>query len=66
MIKKEVITHQHHPLTKPLIINGRVIDEIVITSHYKKNHPDINDQLILELVQKLNNRDFPPDDVNEP
>ena len=66
MVKKEIITHQHYPLTNPLTINGRMIDEIVITSHYKSRNPDINDELILELVQKLDNRDFPPDEVNEP
>jgi hypothetical protein len=41
-----------------LIINGRPILRILIDQHYKKNHPDINDTIILELVAELNGKFF--------
>lgn len=41
-----------------LLINGRLINEIVIDPHYEINHPDITDDLILELVKYLDHREF--------
>lgn len=48
-----------------LKVNGRLITEVVIDTHYEEKHPDINDELILELVKKLDGRDFPPTDRDE-
>lgn len=45
-----------------LRVNGRSINEVIIDPHYESNHPDINDELILELVKKLDGRTFPPVD----
>ena len=41
-----------------LMVNGRLINEIVIDPHYEKKHSDIDDTLILELVRKLDGREF--------
>ncbi|MEO5971150.1 MAG: hypothetical protein ABIQ95_14575 [Bdellovibrionia bacterium] len=41
-----------------LTINGRLINEVVIDPHYEIKHPDINDNLILELVKTLDGKDF--------
>lgn len=38
-------------------INGLSIEKIIIDPHYEENHSDyMNDDLIIELVKKLNNR----------
>lgn len=39
-------------------INGRRIEEVIIDPHYEESHPDISDALILELVKKLDGREF--------
>jgi hypothetical protein len=36
-----------------LIFNERLIFKVVIDQHYKQKHPDISDELILELVKML-------------
>ena len=41
-----------------VMVNGRLINEIVIDTHYEKKHSDIDDALILELVRKLDGREF--------
>jgi hypothetical protein len=48
----------------PLVIkiNGRQIEEVVIDPHYEEKHPDIKDSLILDLVGKLNGREFQPEE----
>jgi len=43
-----------------LIVNGRFITEVIIDPHYEEKHSEITDQLILELVKKLDGRDFRP------
>ncbi|MBA2405330.1 MAG: hypothetical protein H0V66_11210 [Bdellovibrionales bacterium] len=37
-----------------LRFNDRIISKIVIDQHYKKSHPEMSDELILELVKSLN------------
>ena len=54
---------RHYPIQ--IIINGRHIQEVVIDPHYEENHSDINDELILELVRGLDNREFKPQDRDE-
>ncbi|MBI1860035.1 MAG: hypothetical protein HYR96_03835 [Deltaproteobacteria bacterium] len=48
-----------------LTVNGRLITEVIIDSHYEQNHPDMNDPLILELVKKLNGNEYKPGEVDE-
>jgi len=40
-------------------INNRKLSRVVIDQHYQLNHPDMNDDLILELVKTINCRSFP-------
>ena len=41
-----------------LVVNGRLIEEVVIDPHYEVKHPDIDDGLILELVRRLDGKEF--------
>lgn len=43
-----------------LTVNGRPITEVVIDPHYEEKHPDISDELILELVKKLDGNEYVP------
>jgi len=45
-----------------VIINGREIEEVIIDPHYEAKHPEIGDSLILALVEKLNGREFRPEE----
>lgn len=45
-----------------IVINGRLITQAIIDSHYKVNHPDIDDKLILDLIQTFNGREFKLDE----
>ena len=44
-----------------LLINDRSIEEVVIDPHYEIKHPDIDDDLILEIVKRLNGKEFQPE-----
>jgi hypothetical protein len=49
-----------------LIVNGRLINEVIIDPHYEKKHKEsISDELILKLVRQLSGRKFPPNNVKE-
>lgn len=37
-----------------LIINNRRLSRVIIDQHYKLGHPEMNDELILELVKTQN------------
>jgi hypothetical protein len=38
-----------------IMFNGRIFNEVVISSHYKENHSKyMSDELILKIVQALN------------
>jgi len=41
-----------------LTVNGHEISRVVIDQHYKENHPELSDPLILELVKELDGRFF--------
>jgi len=42
--------------------NGYSFQQVEISQHYKKKHPDITDELILELLKLfVDKRDFQPD-----
>lgn len=48
-----------------LIVNGRQINEVIIDPHYELKHSEsVNDKIILALVQKLDGREFEPDNVD--
>lgn len=39
-----------------MIFNGQAINELVIDQHYQIKHPEINDDLILELILALHKK----------
>ncbi len=42
---------------KAILVNGLLISEVIISSHYEENHLNhINDNLILKLVNELDGR----------
>jgi hypothetical protein len=42
-----------------LKINHHQIRLVIIDQHYKENHPDVTDEIILDLVRSLDGEDFP-------
>ena len=48
-----------------LVVNGRQITEVIIDPHYETKHPDITDAIILELVQKLDSKEFLSDSTKD-
>ena len=45
-----------------LEVNGYSFQKVDISQHYQKKHPDITDELILELLKLfVDKRDFQPD-----
>jgi hypothetical protein len=42
-----------------LTINGRRLNRVIIDQHYRLKHPEMTDELILELVTGLNGEEFP-------
>ena len=48
-----------------IIVNGKKLTRVVIDQHYQENHPDMNDELILELVKTINNGNFPIEDEKD-
>ena len=46
---------------KSMVVNGRCVDEIEIDTHYELRHPDITDDVILQLVGQLDRLIFHPD-----
>lgn len=43
-----------------LIFNGRRFNRVIIDQHYAENHPDMSDQLILELTGALDGKEQEP------
>jgi hypothetical protein len=50
---------------KPIRINGRLISKVVIDQHVRK-HPDVTDDMILDLIRQLDGSELRPDDVSPP
>jgi hypothetical protein len=51
--------------TLKININGRNLNRVIIDQHYKEKHAEsINDQLILDLIQTLDGRAFPIEEVH--
>ncbi len=42
-----------------ITLNGRNFNSVIIDQHYLKKHPEMSDELILELVGTLHGRSFP-------
>jgi hypothetical protein len=40
-------------------INERHLNRVIIDQHYKKNHPNVTDEIILDLVRTLDGEIFP-------
>jgi hypothetical protein len=58
--EKEVITYYLRPLTKPVIVNDRLIKYVGISSHCNKHFKHgITREEIIEMVEMLNTRYFP-------
>ncbi len=51
--------------TKSLIINGRSISTVIIDQHYKISHPEIDDELILNLIQVVDGASLEPEATKE-
>ena len=50
-----------------LVINDRHLNKVIIDPHYQLKHSEsINDEIILELVQKLDGNFFEPDAIAFP
>ncbi len=46
-------------------INGRNLNRVIIDQHYKEKYAEsVNDQLILDLIQTLDGRTFPIEEVH--
>lgn len=45
-----------------ILINGRLIDTVIVDEHAVDNHPDVTDDMILDLVRKLDGIEQVPDD----
>jgi len=52
-------------IIKPINVNGCTITKVIVDSHVRK-HPDITDDIILDLVRTLDGGDFRPADVKPP
>jgi len=61
MTKKREV-YRYYPLRKLLVINERLIEQIIISSHYEISHPYLTDEIILELVKKLDGKTFQVED----
>jgi hypothetical protein len=42
-----------------LVINDHPVKRVLIDQHYRQKHGDLNDQIILDLVKKLDGQNFP-------
>lgn len=50
-----------------IVVNRKQINKVIIDSHYEEKHSEsISDEIILQLVNELNGREFEPDDVDTP
>lgn len=50
---------------KPINVNGRHIAKVIVDPHVRK-HPDVTDDMIMDLVRTLDGGEFRPDDVKPP
>ena len=51
--------YRFYELSEELIVNEFIVRKVIIWNHYEEHHSDyMNDQLILEIVKRLNGKDF--------
>lgn len=50
---------------KPIQVNGKTISKVIVDPHVRK-HPDITDDMILDLVRQLDGSEIRPDEVKPP
>jgi hypothetical protein len=50
---------------KPISVNGRTITKVIVDPHVRK-HPDVTDDMILDLVRQLDGGEFRPEDIKPP
>ena len=48
-----------------MVINERHLTRVVIDQHYRQNHADVNDKVILKLVKNLHEGYFPVDEEKD-
>lgn len=48
-----------------LTINNKCLESVIIDQHYTVNHPDMDDNIILELVKMIDNGIFPIEDEKD-
>lgn len=47
-----------------LVFNGLRIDEVIIDQHYKANHPEMNDYIIMSLIKELDGCSRKPERID--
>ena len=52
-----------HPLL--VTLNKRRFDRLLIDPHYEEKHPDMTDEIIIELVKQLNETESEPVSVSD-
>jgi len=61
-MNKEIIIYYPYSLVKSIIVNDRIIKRVDISSHCDKHSKHgITHELIIELVELLDKKYFPPD-----
>ena len=53
----------HKTYLTTIQFNGRAFSSVVISQHYKKGHPEMNDEMILALVQLVAGKQHDPEDT---
>lgn len=57
---------RHEYEIDPVVVNGLEISKVIIDPHYEENHSDhINDELILDLVSRLDGRREVPETMDD-
>jgi len=46
-----------------IMVNKVNIQKLIVSAHYEENHPDITDEVIIELVRQLDGEEYTPDDI---
>ena len=47
-----------------LVVNRQDVNRVIIDQHYKIKHPDVTDEIILELVKELDGGSFPVEEID--
>ena len=60
-----IMTSKRIEYNLKLSINQRSLSKVVIDQHYRRNHPEMSDALILELIDCINNCSWSVDDEKD-